>query len=103
MAHNPSPESAAWSGFRARGRRTLPDRRQIWKWAEDDVANAIEMADCLVLKTELRPWLRMSFFLGTHTPRLMLIAVGSEGQRSALSVLLDHLHSFLFLGWAHVT
>lgn len=27
-----------------------------------------------------------------------MIAVGSEGQRSALSVLLDHLHSFLFGG-----
>lgn len=31
-------------------------------------------------------------------PRLVVIAVGSEGQRSALSVLLDHLHSFLFGG-----
>lgn len=47
MAHDPSLESAACSGFPARGRRTLPDRREIWKWAEDDVANAIEMADCL--------------------------------------------------------
>lgn len=43
MAHDPSLESAAWSRFRARGRRTLPDRRQIWKGAEGDVANAIEM------------------------------------------------------------
>lgn len=53
MAHDLSPESAACSGFWESGRRTLPNRRQIWKWAEDDVANAIETADCLVWKTEL--------------------------------------------------
>lgn len=29
-----------------------------------------------------------------------MIAVGSEGQRSALSVLLDHLYSFFFVGGA---